>query len=182
MSRALPVVAALLCAPAGASAAEVYEWKYETRAFSYSKSVCGESTVYTEVVTQEIFNRASGVSHVGDGRRLPRGSSRSSGRIRYTYSKKVEGPDGTQHEDGSVTTTLPLLAADWGGVNSAGKGKRTLDVSALENGQPFGKLKRGKSITISLDRTSNPIHEDDGRCVTESTGNVTGSITIKRVR
>lgn len=188
MRRALLAMAVvLLVPPAGASAAEVYKWSYELRSFSHSKSVCGgrngPGRVFTEVVTQEIFSRSSGVSHVGNGRSLPRGSSTSSGRRRYTYSKKQEDPDGTVlHEDGTVSESMPLIAANWGGVNGKKNGKRTLDVAFLDDPtQPFTKLRKKQTITIPINESSPTQQSDDGHCATEHTGTVTGSITITRV-
>ena len=185
--RALLTVAAVLALAPAARAEEVYKWSSETRSFSYAKSVCGGqgegATTYTEEVTQEIFSRQSGVSHVGNGRTLPRGSSVSSGRIRRTLSKKVEMPDRTDHEDATITENMPLISANWGAVNRKGTGaRRTIDVTGPDDPTAFSRLKKGESITVRINQTSPDVNEDDGRCVVTGHGNVTGTVTITRVR
>lgn len=182
MRATLAAAVVLLGTPAPASGQEVYKWTSETRSFSYVKQVCDRDPyTVTEIVTQEIFNRGSGVSHVGNGRDLPRGSSVSSGRIRRAYSKVVQGPDPAPPEDYTVTQSLPLLPANWGAVNRAGK-QRSIDVTGPDDPVTFGRLKKGKSITIRIDRTAPPLNEDDGRCVNQSTGSTTGFVTITRVK
>lgn len=180
---AVSAVVLLLIGAAPAAAAE-YRWTADLRAFSYIKTVCnggeGGYTV-TEVVTQEILHRGSGVSHVGDGRSLPRGSSQSSGRIRRSYSKVVQGPDPAPPQDWTVTESLPLVAANWGAVNRSGK-KLSIDVGFTDEAPRFGALKKGKSITITINERSNDPPTDDGRCVGESHGTVKGTVTITRVR
>lgn len=185
MRRLLALIAFLSVAPA-AQAEEVYKWSSETRSFSYAKSVCGRgdaAKIYTEEVTQEIFHRASGVSHAGDGRSLPRGSSMSHGRIRRALSKKVEDSDGTRHQDAVVTETLPLVPANWGAINRSGKGaKRTIDLPGEVDAARFAKLKKGQTITVRVAKTDAPAKEDDGHCVVEGHGSLSGFVTITRVR
>lgn len=180
-----------LLAPSAAAAEAMYSWKSETRAFSYIKKVCsarGGAYTVTEVVTQEIFNRSSGVSAAGGTggpARLPRGSSQSSGRIRRSYSKVVQGPDPAPPEDYTITESLPLFGVDWGSITRAGKGKGRLDVGLVdaEDEQSFAlPKKRQSTVTLSIDTPEKETTEDDGTCVITSRGNVKGTVTITRIR
>lgn len=178
-----------LLTPSAAAAEAMYSWKSETRAFSYTKKVCQSNThTVTEVITQEIFNRSSGVSAAGGTggpARLPRGSSQSSGRIRRNYSKVVQGPDAVPPEDWTITESLPLFGVDWGSITRAGKGKGRLDVGLVdaEDEQSFALPKKRKStVTLSIDVPDKETTEDDGRCVITSRGNVKGTVTITRIR
>jgi len=184
--RALLVsFAALLALPAAAvAAAEMYSYTQQTRSFSYIKSVCGargDAYTVTEVVTQEIFNTRSGVSYVGTGG-LPRGSSWGTGRIRRAYSKVVEGPDPAPPEDYTITETTSLIPTDWGQVEKAGKTRRRISVVALNEDLGFGRLRKGQSITLTVNEPEKTEQTDDGRCVTTSRGSTTGTVTIRRVR
>lgn len=182
MRRGLLVAAVVLAWPAAAQAQGVYRWTADVRSYSYTKQVCDRSPyTVTEIITQELINRGSGVSHVGDGRELPRGSSVSSGRVRSAYSKSVQGPDPAPPEDYTVTETLPMVSANWGAVNRAGR-SLAIDVPGAEDAEQFSRLKKGQSITIRIDQEATPGFADDGRCVTESTGRTTGTVTITRVR
>lgn len=178
-----------LLAPSAASAEAMYSWKSETRAFSYIKKVCQSNThTVTEIVTQEIFNRSSGVSAAGGTggpAQFPRGSSQSSGRIRRSYSKVVQGPDAVPPEDFTITESLPLFGVDWGSINRAGKGKGRLDVALVdaEDEQSFTLPKKRKStVTLSINTPEKETREDDGTCVITSRGNVSGTVTITRIR
>lgn len=185
MRRLLALTAFLAVAPA-AHAEEVYKWSSETRSFSYAKSVCGRgnaATIYTQEVTQEIFHRSSGVSHAGDGRSLPRGSSMSHGRIRRAISEKTEDQDGTRSRDAVITETLPLVPAHWGAINRSGKGaRRTIDLPGGVDGARFTKLRKGQTVTVRIARTDTPVNDDDGHCVVTGHGNLSGFVTITRVR
>src|SRR4051794_39799059 len=170
--------------PATALAGDaMYRWSYETRSYSYIKSVCTKDPyTVTETVTQEIFNRASGTSAVGNGRQLPRGSSQGSGRIRRNFSKTVQGPDAAPPEDKTITEGLPMVVANWGAVNRGGNGRLTLDIAAFDHPARFVPPKKGRRDTFSLDTPPKTRSYTKDDCVYEERTNVTGTMTIERVR
>ena len=186
--RYLPALLALLIAVAPSTAIadkhEKYKFTATSTSFAYTKKVCtsGDYTV-TETILQEITDNRSGSGKVGTRRDLARGSQNGYGKVRYTYSKTVQGPDPAPPEDWTSEYPTGGAVADWSPFTHTGAGIR---VDLNMQGAGFYSLappaRVGKSKTFSLDQPAETKQSEDENCTYEETTSRKGSLTVTRVR
>ena len=175
-------------APSAAVAAkpEKYKFTATSTSFSYIKSVCqarGGEYIVTETILQEITDNRSGSGEVGTRRNPGKGGQRGYGRVRYTYSKTVQGPDPAPPEDWTSEYQTGGGAADWSPFTHTGAGLRVdLNIQGAEFYSLAPPAKVGKSKTFSLDQPEETTQSEDENCTYEERTSRTGSLTVTRVR